>query len=323
MEEEAVPLHPAHAGLPLAEYLALLWPDVPRRALLELFRAGRLRSQGRPVAQARRIGELADLALVGGSASIPRIFRGPLDGSLERLGAGILHEDARFLVVSKPAGIPVVPDRDKADGSLLGAAVTLELSRRAGADPAAFRRPRVVHRIDRWTSGVVILARTAEAERRLAADFEKRRVVKRYLALLDGDVRPGRITVHCPVVEGRKGRMRAELRERGPLDQATGAALTRFDVLERRPGEGRTLVEASPRTGRTHQIRVHAWAIGHPVAGDPLYGPGGGGGRPHASGPPRDAPSMRLHAWRYELPADWEEPRSFACEPDEALRPRG
>ncbi|MBI4605181.1 MAG: RluA family pseudouridine synthase [Planctomycetes bacterium] len=294
-----LPLHPELGSWTVLDYLALLWPDVAQRAIQGLFAQGRIRSGERPVAAGRPVGELQDLVLVGSLDGVPRMYLG---NPTARLGIEILHEDARLVAVTKPSGVPVVPDREKALGSVLGFLVRRELEARRAKSPADYVRCRIVHRIDRWTSGLVLVARTPEAERRLSADFEGRRVKKEYLAILRGVVAPARIAVSCPVVPGRKGKMRAELRE------GAGGALTELDVLER--FDGFTLVRARPLTGRTHQIRVHAWAAGHPLAVDPLYG-----ARGEALPAPPAIERLTLHAHRCELPGDWEEPRAFECPP--------
>src|SRR5262249_23641976 len=124
--------------------------------------------------------------------------------------------------------------------------------------------------------------------------------------LLSGVVEPARFTVHCPVVPGRKGKMRAAP---WPEGEPSRDALTEFDVVERFLAF--TLVCARPVTGRTHQIRVHAWAAGHSLAVDPLYGR-----KEKFEGVER----LTLHALRYELPETWGEPRSFECPLAEDLK---
>jgi RluA family pseudouridine synthase len=311
-----IPIHGEFLDWSVIEYLGVLWPDRAREALRDLFAFGRVRSGGKPVSTRRLMGDIADLEIVGGLEGVPAIHaEAPAEALPGEPAPGpiaILHEDERFTVLAKPSGVAVVPDRRKQVESCLGFLIRRELAARADKEPAEFLRYRVVHRIDRLTSGLVIVAKSPEAERRLGWDFENRRVVKEYAAILEGVVEPARFSVNCPVVPGRKGKMRAETLEYG---KTGGSALTDFEVAERFADH--TLVRVFPKTGRTHQIRVHAWAAGHPLAIDPLYGPKN----------PLPLPGidrLTLHACRYALPETWEEPREFTCPlPDdfcEALR---
>jgi 23S rRNA-/tRNA-specific pseudouridylate synthase len=142
----------------------------------------------------------------------------------------------------------------------------------------------------------------------LSADLENRRVRKEYLALLEGVVLPAAFAVNCPVVPGRKGKMRAQPTGGREDWSREGDARTEFQVLERLGAF--TLVRARPLTGRTHQIRVHAWVAGHPLAIDPVYGRSAGGD-PRGKVP--GIQRLTLHALRYELPGSWDEPRAFEC----------
>jgi len=299
-----LPLHGEWTSLPLIDYLCLLWPDRAQRTIRELFANGLVRQGKMPVSPRTRVGEVDELTLHADPEAIPRMFSGPPPEP--RCEPGILHEDERLVVLSKPAGLSVVPDRSEARGSCLEFLARREILARAAKPPREYLRPRVVHRIDRWTSGLVIVAKTPDAERRLAADFEARRVRKEYLAIVSGSMAPARVVVSCPVGPGRKGKMRAVAAgARGGRD-----ARTTFDALERLGDV--TLVRALPETGRQHQIRVHAWVMGHPLAIDPLYAVG-----PDAyHGPPlAGIDRLTLHAHRYTLPPDWDEPRSFCCPP--------
>ncbi len=289
------PLPPAFAGYSVIELLGVLHPLWTRSTLQGLFAAGRVRSAGRPVALRTPVSELADLEIRGDIVGTPEIWAPGTP-----CGVDVLFEDDRTTVVAKPSGVPVIPDRRSGRESCLGFLLRRELEARGTKPVDAFVRPRVVHRLDRLTSGVLIFARTPDAERQLAGFFEERRVRKEYVALLAGDVLPARITIDGPIEPGRKGRMR------------TGAggkpARTTFEPLERYGDL--TLVLARPYTGRTHQIRVHALAIGHPLAVDPLYRPGTCGGRTRPPGIDR----LTLHARTYTLPREWTGRRELSCE---------
>ncbi|MFO0581234.1 MAG: RluA family pseudouridine synthase [Anaeromyxobacter sp.] len=192
----------------------------------------------------------------------------------------VLHEDAQLVAISKPAGRIVVPGRTPGEESLRE-----ELEGRFGA-------LWVVHRLDRGTSGVLVLARTAEAHRTLNLAFDAGQPRKRYLALVRGVPAWDGLRVDVPIAKGRKGRMRPGR----PGEAGAKASATAFAVLERFPAAGLALVEARPETGRTHQIRVHLRSAGFPLAVDPDYaepGPLGVAGATLARTP--------LHAARLEL----------------------
>ncbi|MGO3126972.1 MAG: RluA family pseudouridine synthase [Luteimonas sp.] len=170
----------------------------------------------------------------------------------------LLHEDAHLLVFDKPSGLLSVPGRgaDKQDC----------LATRALAQwPDA----RVVHRLDQPTSGVIVLARNAEMQRALGDAFAERRVDKRYVAIVDGWPDADAGTIDLPLQADWPNRPRQQ------VDRISGKpALTRWQVLSRtQAADGRpcTRLALIPETGRTHQLRVHLQAIGHPILGDALY----------------------------------------------------
>jgi tRNA pseudouridine32 synthase / 23S rRNA pseudouridine746 synthase len=169
----------------------------------------------------------------------------------------VLFQDAALLAVAKPPGRLVIPGRG-----------TAELTLRGELEPA-FGRLWVVHRLDRGTSGLLLLARTAAAHRALNLAFDRREVEKRYLAWVRGPL-PDALRVEVALAPARKGRMRpARPGESGAKPAATG-----FRVRERfSRTEVTALVEAIPETGRTHQIRVHLAHAGAPLCLDPDYGP--------------------------------------------------
>ena len=175
------------------------------------------------------------------------------------LGLDVLIADEHLLVVDKPAGLVVHPSGSEERTTLAHGLLALGA---AGGDP---ERPGVVHRLDRDTSGLLLVARSQEAYDRLAQAIRERHVERRYLALVRGAPRSrtGRIT--APIGRDRRDRTRHSLDTDTPRE-----AVTWFEVRERL-GE-RTLLEIRLETGRTHQIRVHLEAIGLPVCGDPVYG---------------------------------------------------
>jgi len=170
----------------------------------------------------------------------------------------VVYEDEWLLVVDKPAGMAVHPSRGHTRGTLVQ-----ELSGHGLAGGEDFR-PGVVHRLDKDTSGLLVVAKSTEAHRRLVAMMRRRAVERRYLALVHGSLAADTGTIEAPV--GRDPTRRKSMTVGGV---AAREATTHFRVLERLGDL--TLVEARLETGRTHQIRVHFAAIGHPVVGDPIY----------------------------------------------------
>jgi len=199
----------------------------------------------------------------------------PLKATAEDLPIEILYQDAAVIAVNKPAGLTVHAGAGQHDGTLVNRLVHhfQGLSQLGGEE-----RPGIVHRLDKDTSGVLLVARTDAAHRALAAQFSGRTVEKVYLALVNGRIKDdtGRITKPIARDPVRRIRMTARL--------ATGReAITEYRVRQR--WEKFTFLEVRIKTGRTHQIRVHMASLGHPVAGDRLYG-----------APPADR--LFLHAWK-------------------------
>ncbi|MEY2873202.1 MAG: hypothetical protein RLZZ373_573 [Pseudomonadota bacterium] len=169
----------------------------------------------------------------------------------------LLHVDEVLIVVRKPAGLLSVPGRGPERADCVSARVQRRL-------PDA----RIVHRLDMATSGLLLMARGAEAQRLLSAAFAERRVAKRYTAVVAGQIGADRGEVHLPLICDWPNRPRQM------VDHARGKpALTRWQVLSRQPGDDTTRVELEPVTGRSHQLRVHLQSIGHPIVGDELYAP--------------------------------------------------
>jgi len=173
----------------------------------------------------------------------------------------ITYRDDRLAVIDKPAGLVVHPAPGHRGATLVDVLGDLL----GGGEPG---RPGIVHRLDRDTSGLMLVARDADAHRRLAAMIKARRVGREYLALVEGRPRSRSGTIDAPLGRDHRAPERRAVRGRGARD-----ARTHFTVLESLPAD--TLVEARLETGRTHQVRAHFAAIGHPVAGDPRYGHAG------------------------------------------------
>lgn len=174
------------------------------------------------------------------------------------LAPRIVHADDRLAVIDKPAGLVVHPAPGHHGETLVSV-----LGEMLGGGEAG--RPGIVHRLDRDTSGLMLVARDDEAHRRLSAMIKSREVTRAYFALVEGKVRSRTGTIDAPLGRDHRAPERRAVRGRGSRE-----ARTHFTVLEVLPAE--TLVEARLETGRTHQIRAHFAAIGHPVAGDDRYG---------------------------------------------------
>ncbi|MDP9329646.1 MAG: RluA family pseudouridine synthase [Actinomycetota bacterium] len=174
----------------------------------------------------------------------------------------IRFEDDYLLVVAKPAGLVTHPTTSRRTGTLVNRLLGMEVPLSTLGGPI---RPGIVHRLDVGTSGLMIVAKTDDAHRALASALKRHAIERRYLALVRGAVEHDVFTVDAPL-----GRRAARI----IVDQTDGRhAETAFEVVERLPRS--TLLEVAPRTGRTHQIRVHLAAIGHPILGDRAYGGAG------------------------------------------------
>jgi 23S rRNA pseudouridine1911/1915/1917 synthase len=243
------------SGKRLDLYLHERLPEYSRARLQEWIKAGRVRVDDTP--QKRSYLLHGSEAIDVEPAELP-----PLHAEAEDLPLEILYEDTDVIAVNKPAGMVVHSGAGRHSGTLVNALLHRfrNLSTVGGA-----LRPGIVHRLDRLTSGVILVARTDKSHRHLAEQFSSRQVEKVYLALVHGRVKADRGKVTTPITRDpvRRVRMTARL--------ASGrSAITEYKVLGR--FDKFTLLEVRIGTGRTHQIRVHLASIGHPVAGDKLYG---------------------------------------------------
>ncbi|UWR06780.1 MULTISPECIES: RluA family pseudouridine synthase [Ruegeria] len=180
----------------------------------------------------------------------------------------VLHEDAQVIVVNKPAGLLSVPGRGEHLADCLLARVQ-----------AAFPQALLVHRLDRDTSGVMIFAQTPHAQRYLGQQFENRQTRKTYVARVWGRVEPKTGTVDLPLIVDWPNRPRQMVCHETGKPAVTDWRVVRYD------GDT-TRVRLFPKTGRSHQLRVHMQALGHPILGDPFY----------AEGPARDFARLMLHS---------------------------
>ena len=246
----------------------------------------RLITEGRLTADGQQV---RANAIVGGGTTLELRIPPPRPAepiAQPEIPVDVVYEDADMLIVDKPAGLVVHPSPGHDAGTLVNAL----LGRGADLAPAGIagvQRPGIVHRLDRDTSGLLMVARTDAAQASLQAQLKARRIKKTYLALVHGSVSAAVGRIEAPVGRdpGRRTRM--------AVVPSGRASTTRYRVRERFAGW--TLLELDLVTGRTHQIRVHLDAIGHPVAGDPIYGTG------TSRRGPDGLERLFLHAWRLEL----------------------
>ncbi|HUA01953.1 MAG TPA: RluA family pseudouridine synthase [Candidatus Aquilonibacter sp.] len=245
------------AGQRLDRFLASQLPELSRARIQRLMDEGRVQVDGAARRASHRIES-------GERVTIEIPPPPPAGVEPEAIPLDVLYEDADLAVINKPAGMIVHPGAGANAGTLV-AALLHRFGEKGLSTIGGPLRPGIVHRLDKETSGVIVIARTDEAHRKLVEDFQERRVQKTYVALLHGKIKGESGTVDLPVSRDlrRRSRMTARRRE-------GRAALT--DWRARLRLGAFTFVEADIHTGRTHQIRVHFSALGCPVAGDTLYG---------------------------------------------------
>ncbi|HWJ44882.1 MAG TPA: RluA family pseudouridine synthase [Gaiellaceae bacterium] len=257
----------AAAGERLDRFLASL-PEVGSRAAAERVLAEGVLVDGRSRVKSHR--------LAGGEeVEFEPPVRAEPELTPEEMDLRIAYEDDHLVVVDKPAGLVVHPAPGHVTGTLVHGLLAHEI---AGGDEV---RPGIVHRLDRDTSGLMVVARSEEAHRRLRGLVRRHELDRHYVALVVGRPRSRRGRIEAPIGRDRRDPMRHSLDTDTPRD-----AITHFEVVELFPRH--TLLDVRLETGRTHQIRVHLAAIDLPVAGDPVYG------RPHELGLERQF----LHAAR-------------------------
>ena len=201
----------------------------------------------------------------------------------------IVYEDASIAVINKPADLVVHPAPGHWDDTLVNALVARGLTLAGGAAG----RPGIVHRLDRDTSGLMVVARTDAAHRRLSSAIAHRRVHRTYAALVWGHLDESPLLIDAPIARSARDRKRMAVTSEGRLARTEARVVARFECAE--------LLRIDLHTGRTHQIRVHMEHIGHPVIGDPVYGGGGsrrisGAARGLAERIERATPRQALHA---------------------------
>lgn len=251
-----------HAGERLDRFLVSQAPEVSRARIQQLIAAGQVRVNGGEAKPSLRLREEDQVELLG-SPEPP-----PLNAVAEDIPLDVVYEDDALAVINKPAGMIVHAGAGarSRSGTLVNALLHRfgSLSAVGGA-----LRPGIVHRLDKDTSGLIVVAKNDLAHRRLAEQFSRRVVKKTYLALVHGWMKQERGTITSAIARDRIHRKRMTTRARSGRE-----AVSHWRVLRRIPSRfGKfSLLELHIDTGRTHQIRVHMASIGHPVLGDGLYG---------------------------------------------------
>ena len=280
----------AFGGLRFDQVLARVFPQYSRNRLQAWLKSGHITLDGRS-AEARQ-------AMTGGERIVlePPAVSGAAAPKAQRMPLKIVHEDSDILVIDKPAGLVVHPGAGQPDGTLLNGLLA-HAPRQAGVPRAG-----IVHRLDKDTSGLLVVAKTVEAQADLAKQLAERSMRRIYLAVVQGDP-PASGVIDAPMGRDPRSRVRMAVTHRGK------PARTAFRVVERFGHAA--LVECRLETGRTHQIRVHLQHIRHPLVGDTVYRRGTRHGLPfprqalHAAELTLTHPrSRKVMTWRAPLPRD-------------------
>ena len=284
------------AGRRLDQALAELLSEYSRSRIKEWIEGGRVRVDG---AQLRP----KDKVLGGEQIELEAVLPSAEDVAAQPIDLVVVHEDKHVFVINKPAGLVVHPGAGNPAGTLQNALLHLD------EKLAKLPRAGIVHRLDKDTTGLLVSAKTLEAQTDLVRQLQARSVKREYLALVHGRPQP-----ESGVVDAAIGRHPVE-RTRMAVTAQGKPARTRYRVLEN--FDGASLLECSLDTGRTHQIRVHMQSIGHPLVGDPVYGQ-----RNIRQGLLTSLPRQALHAarlglvhpasgaaisWESPMPADFEQ----------------
>ncbi|HVC41667.1 MAG TPA: RluA family pseudouridine synthase [Candidatus Saccharimonadales bacterium] len=263
---------------------------ITRHAARTLIDAGLVTVDGRPGRPGQRVRDSAEVVVTSPTARTEARETRPAEGAGPAMGLSIIDEDGWLAVVDKPSGMVVHPAPGHPTGTLADAlkerGTTWSLL--GGAERAG-----IVHRLDRDTSGLLVVAKSEAAHRSLARQLSDRSLGRTYWALVHGGFREDTGTIDAPIARHPRDRRRMAIVEGGR------EAITDFRVVERLGGA--SVLEVSLRTGRTHQIRVHLASIGHPIIGDAVYG---------RADPALRRPALHARRLRFRHPADGTE-RSY------------
>lgn len=278
------------AGQRLDRALADLRPALSRTRAQAAIRAGEVTVDGKRAKPSLvlELGQRLTFAPTLGQAGGPLGDAAPQP---EDIPLRVVYEDAYLLVIDKPAGLVTHPAPGHATGTLVNALLAHAPDLDDGEHS---QRPGIVHRLDKDTSGLLVIAKDAETHAALTEQMRERAMVKRYLAMVEGRIEPASGTIDAPIGRDPRTRLKMAL-----VSEARGgrAARTRYQTLRYLPG--RTLLEIQLESGRTHQIRVHLAAVRHPVVGDPIYG------RPQTPMPPRQFLHAAHLEFRHPVTGQW------------------
>ncbi len=247
-------------GRRIDKYLHGRFPRMSRTEIQRLIRTGSITVNERPTKPSYELN--ADDVI---RVTFPEPE--PTEVVPEPIPIEILYEDDDLLAVNKQTDIICHPSRPSQTGTLVNALAYY--AEHLSSGDGAFR-PGIVHRLDKRTTGILLVAKTDEAHWRLALQFERRTIQKAYLAVVEGNVQLDADVINAPIAPHQKIKDKYTVPAVRMHDEAAKEAITRYEVIERFVGFA--FVRLFPKTGRTHQLRVHMSHIGHPMLGDPMYG---------------------------------------------------
>ena len=257
MEQRELTLAPENVGLRLDRWLAEQGPDLSRSQLQNLIEAGSVTCNGSPLNK-------KDKLKAGQTILLTLPDPQPIEAQPQNIPLDIVYEDDSLLVVNKPKGMVVHPAPGNPDGTMVNALLWHCAGRLSGIGGAI--RPGIVHRIDKDTSGLLVVAKTDAAHQALTEQMSVHSIHRVYHAVVYGNLKEDTGFVEAPIGRDPKDRKKMAVTQ-----QNSKYAYTSWQVLERFGNF--TYIACKLKTGRTHQIRVHMASIGHPLAGDAVYGP--------------------------------------------------